>query len=535
MDKKKDSKIKFLKVDDMSKGINVFARDTMLKKDETAGANNVMPTGKASVTKRPGTALMATISTASVIDGLGTFYSTSSNQLLAMSGGKLWRIETGTAVQVTGVAFTAASATPVTAMSSTAVCTFASGLRTDFVQAGANVYISNGTDYMRYYDGTNLYLRNNGIVAKYMIYYKNCLYATGNSSYPSRVYRSGADTYIGDFTYSTANSLATSIQVSNNDGQEVTSMFKHQDYLYLTKNRSVYRMSVASDSVATLSIELVDPSRGSDSHWATDSVENDVYIFNETGSHSIGYEPNYLDQIRTKILSLRVDQYIKTIEKDVLDKVCAMYFNNFYHLSYQSGGASVNDSMLIYDRLRAGWWSYDLGASCFTEFKDANGYTKLYFGRPDIGKVYYFDEALKADLGVAFRTKWTSPKYSIDEFIQSKFLLKAILYMGMKPGEIDISVYVNGVLVRTKHAVIGTTGTAGEGGYPIGSEMIGVGTGSLDISDTGGSAIIELAINKMGRNVQIIIEDNTLAKGWELNSLEIAHVPLNKYYQPNTL
>lgn len=514
-------KIKFLKIDDMSKGLNVFARDTMLKKDETALATSVIPAGKASIAKRPGTATLCTASTASSIDGLGTFYAASTRQLLAMTDGKLFQVQSGTAVQVSAAPATAGAWTP--------------GLRTDFCQAGANVFISNGTDPMRVYDGTTVRNQSNGVVAKYMIYYKNCLYAIGNSTYPSRLYRSGVDTYIGDFTYSTANPLATSIYISNNDGQDLSSFFKHQDYLYAAKDKSTYRVSVGADSAATMSYELVDPARGSDSHWATDSVENDVYIFNEVGVHSIGYEPNYLDQIRTKIVSLRVDPYIKTIEKDVLDKVCGIYFNNIFHLSYQTGGASANDTMIVYDRLRSGWWRYPLGASCFCEFKDSSGYTKLYFGGATSANVYYFDEASKSDSGSAFRTLWTSPKYAIDEYSQSKFFLKSEFYFGRKPGTVTISAYVDGVLIRSKTVVIGTTGTAGIGQGKIGVEKIGVGSGSLTITDSGGSSMIELLINKMGRNVQFTVEDNSATTGWELNCIDIAYVPLNKFYQPNVL
>jgi hypothetical protein len=514
-------KIDYIKIDDMSKGINTFARDTMLKKDETADATNVIPTGKASLMKRPGVALMATASTASAIDGLGTFYATGVNQLLSMAGGHLYQIQSGTAVQV--------SAYPATAG------TWTANKRTDFCQAGANVYISNGTDEMRYYDGTTVRNRTNGVVAKYMIYYKNCLYAIGNSTYPSRVYRSGLDTYIGDFTYSTANTLAASIYVSNLDGQENGTMFKHQDYLYVCKNRSTYRLSVAADATATMSYELVDPARGADSHFATDAVENDVYIFNEAGVHSIGYEPNYLDQIRTKILSLRVDPIIKAISKSLLDEVCAMYFNNFYHFSYPSGGATYNDKIVLYDRLRSGWWKYDLGARCFSEFKDANGYTKLYFGSPNSNKILYFDDALKADEGVAFPTEWKSPRYSVDNYSQSKFFLQALLYFGRKPGSFTISAYVDGTLQKVRNIIIGTTGSAGIGQGKIGVEMIGVGSGSLTITDTGGSDMVKIPLNKMGRNVQIVIQDNTSDKGWELNSIEIAYTPLNKIYQPNTV
>jgi len=286
-------KVQFQKIYELAKGIDNYSRDTMLKPDETANSNNVIAVGKNSIAKRKGTKLLCTVATAGSINGLGTWTSASNRQLLSMVNGTLYRVDSGTAVQV--------SAFPASAG------VWTQNLSTDFCQAGANVFISNGVDAMRVYDGTTVRLQTNGVVAKYTIYYKNCLYAIGNSTNTSRLYRSGTDTYIGNFTNSTANPFATSINISNNDGQDITSFWKYQDYLYVAKNKSTYRVSVYTDIVATMAYALVDAAKGSDSHKATDSVENDIYIYNEYGVHSIGYEPNFLDQVRTKILSLRVE------------------------------------------------------------------------------------------------------------------------------------------------------------------------------------------------------------------------------------
>lgn len=514
------SKAKFARIYELAKGIDTYARDTMLKDDETANSNNVIATGKNSIAKRVGTNLLCTVATAGAINGLGTWTSSGIRQLLSMANGKLYQTQTGTAVAV--------SAAPTSAGVWTA------NLATDFCQAGSNVYISNGTDTMRVYDGTTVRIQPNGVIVKYQIYYKNCLYAFGNSTYPSRIYRSGADTFIGDFTNTTANTLATSINISNNDGQDVKTFFKYRDYLYVAKNRSSYRISIASDAVATMSYEMVDAAKGSDSHKATDAVENDVYIYNEYGVHSIGYEPNFLDQIRTKILSLRIDREIQSIEKGVLEDTCGMYFNNMYHFSYKSGGATANDKMAIYDRQRGGWWRYDLGASCFCEYKNTAGTSYLYYGSPTDGKVYYFDNNKKSDVGGAINTIWVSPKYTLGDYTQTKFFLETVLYMGNIQGSPIVSVFVDGKIQNTKQVTIGSPGFQGLGIDPIGTEMIGVGGGSNTVDDIGGSVIIKISVNKMGRSVQLKISESSSDRSWELNGIDISFVKINKLYQPNS-
>lgn len=514
------TKVLSQKIYELAKGIDTYARDTMLKEDETALASNVISIGKNSISKRKGTSLLCTVSTAHPIDGLGVFASNSGTQLLAMCNGTLYQVQTGTAVAITGTPTSAAVFTP--------------NLSTSFCQAGANLYIANGTDTLRYYDGTTIRERTNGIVAKYLIYYKSCLYGIGNTTYGSRLYRSGTDTYIGDFTYSTANILATSIYVSNNDGQNNTSFFKSQDYLYVTKNRSTYRVSVAADIPGTMSLALVDASRGSDSHNSTDAVENDTFIFNEYGVHSIGYEPNYLDQIRTKIISLRVDKDIQGIDKSSLDDTCAMFFDNVYHFAYRSLGSATNDKMMCYDRQRSGWWLFDLGASCFCEYKNNLGVSYLYYGSPTDGKVYYFDKNKKSDSGSIINTVWLSPKYTLKDYTQSKFFLETVLYMGNIQGSPTISVYVDGKIKNTKTVTIGATGFEGLGIDPIGMEMIGVGGGSANVDDVGGSVIIKLSVNKMGRSIQLKIAESSSDKSWELNGIDISFVKINKLYQPNS-
>lgn len=522
----KGAKTEQVIIDNLGKGVNTFTRDTMINDQEAAEAVNVWSVGKNSVAKRPGVALALTLPTSAAVVGLGTYYNGSTRELLAMSNGTLYRCD-----PVAGTA-TAATASPASAAVWTA------GLRTDFCQAGGKVFMQNGTDVLRYFDGSTCANQSNGVIGKWLIYYKSSLWTAGNTGAGNlaRLYRSGTDSYLGDFTNSTANPFATSVYVSKDDGQALTGFFKHQDYLYPVKERSLWRASQDATTAAVITLEMVDPARGCDSHFSIDTVENDNFMFNEKGVYATGYEPNILDQIRTNILSLRIDSKIKTIEKSNLDDVVGLYHDNHYYLSYTTGGASANDTIMVYDRQRLGWWEWDLGANCFSEFKDSNGETKLYFGSSAAdGKIYYFDENLQADNGAAYATNWKSPKLSFKDYSQMKFFMNVLLYFAKTAGTITYSVYVDGVLAKTDTVNIGNTGTAGEGGGSIGVPIIGVGSGSLNLADSGGGDFLKIPINKLGRNIQIQVEDTTTDKSWELNALVIQMKKLNTLYQPQTL
>lgn len=161
------------------------------------------------------------------------------------------------------------------------------------------------------------------------------------------------------------------------------------------------------------------------------------------------------------------------------------------------------------------------------------GVSYLYFGSPDEAKVYYFNGASKSDNGAAIDTMWTSPKYTLDDLTQSKFFLKGVLYVGSIPGDITISGFVSSDLVINKTVQIGSDGFAGIGIGTVGVETIGVGGGSRTVVDVGGSGVIEIPLNRMGRDVQIKILESSADKGWELNGVDIAFVKVNKLFQPN--
>lgn len=525
------AKIEAKQFDDLAKGLNLFTRDTMIKENESADAFNVWAVGKNSLAKRPGIVKLCTIAGATKVDGLGTYTSGSTRELHAMAGGVLYKVQTGTAV--------ALSATPASAN------VFTTEKRTDMCQAGGKLFYANGVENIRVYDGSAVREQTGAIVAQYMIFYKGCLWAGGNptSGNETRLYRSGNDANIGNFTNSTANPIATSTYVSQSDGVSLKGLFKHQDYLYPVKERALWRASVGTDALQLITLEMIDPARGCDSHFSIDTVDNDNFMFNEIGIFATGYEPNILDQIRTNIVSLRIDPRLKSIQKSRLGDVVGIYWDNHYYLSYTSGGGTSNDTIMVYDRQRLGWWEFQVsdssgvltGANCFSEFTDSNGQTRLYFGSATDGSIYYFDDTVKQDDGWTIPTVWKSKRFAFGDYSQMKFFFKTFIYVGKTPGELTVNVYVDGQLSKTKQAMIGATGTSGTGIEKTGVGKTGVGGGSLDISDTGGGDFIEVALNTMGRDIQVEITDNNGTKSFEINALHFQYKKLSSAFQPGVL
>jgi hypothetical protein len=527
------AKIESKQYDDLGKGLNLFTRDTMLKENESPVAYNVWAVGKNSVRKRPGIRKLCTIPGVDQIDGLGTYYNGATRELLAMAGGVIYKVNTGTAVPL--------SAAPLSCGS------FTTKNRADWCQAGGKLFVANGVENIRAYDGTRITDQTGSIVARYMIFYKACLWAAGNptAGNGTRLYRSGNDANIGNFTYhATSNPLATSTYVSQSDGQDLKGFFKHQDYLYPVKERSLWRTSVGTDTYQLITNEMVDPARGCDSHFSIDTVDNDNFMFNEIGVFATGYEPNILDQIRTNIVSLRIDAKLKQIEKSRLDDVVGVYYDNHYYLSYTSGGGGYNDTIMVYDRQRLSWWEFQVsdssgnltGANCFSEYKNVAGQTNLYFCSATDGSIYYFDDTVKQDAGWSIITDFKTGKWSFGDYSQMKFFSQALVYFGKTPGKPTVKVYIDGVLAFTDSVQIGNTGKAGLGAGTIGGDVLGRGGGSLDIVDSGGGDFFRIPLNKMGRNIQFQITDEDLTgqQSWEVNSIHVQFKQLASAYQPGT-
>ncbi len=505
------AKQKVIVQDKFGKGLNLFTRETMIGEEETSLASNVWSVGKNSIKKRPGYKQLCEVSGANMVSGLGTYYNGGTRQILIMAGGKLYKDVSGTATQIDTDTWTA-------------------DLRTDFCQAGNKVYIQNGTNVLREYDGSTVEDTTNGQIGSFLIYYKGYLWTAGDSSDPTRLYRSGTALKLGDFTYNDPDNLAAgSVFVGKNDGQKITGLFKHQDYLYIMKESSLWRatIAVAADGSVTTTLELVDPSRGSVQHHTIDAVENDAFFFNDKGVYALGYEPNMSTQIRTNIVSLRVDPKVKAIQKSRLEETCAIFFDNHYYLAYTSGGGTANDKMLVYDRQRLGWWEFNIGANVFCEYKNTSGYSYLYFGSPTDGKVYYFEETAKSDNGSAISTTWKTGKWSFKDYVQQKFFHHVVLYFGRIRGTVTIKVYIDGTLHVSDTAVLGGSSTYGIGTQTLGTAVLGVEGGE---TGTAAAELKKIALNKMGMNLQIEITDSQNNKSWELNAVEGIYTPINNMY-----
>ena len=126
-------------------------------------------------------------------------------------------------------------------------------------------------------------------------------------------------------------------------------------------------------------------------------VENDIFYFGRQGLYVVGYEPNFLNIIRTNEISARMRPYLALLNDDDYTNACAMYVNNKYLLSFPT-----RKEIIVYDRERgcfAGLWKLPFGVSKMIKYVDGSGTERWVLGTDSSNQTYTFEASINSDNG----------------------------------------------------------------------------------------------------------------------------------------
>lgn len=127
------------------------------------------------------------------------------------------------------------------------------------------------------------------------------------------------------------------------------------------------------------------------------TVENDSFYFGRNGVYVTGYEPNFLNIIRTNEVSAKMRPYLELLNETDYQTACAFYVDNKYILSFP-----VKKEMIVYDRERGAWygpWKFPFGISHMMKHIDTSGNEKWVLGSYEDNKVYNFNTSVNSDNG----------------------------------------------------------------------------------------------------------------------------------------
>lgn len=149
-------------------------------------------------------------------------------------------------------------------------------------------------------------------------------------------------------------------------------------------------------------------------------VENDIFYFGRQGLYVVGYEPNFLNIIRTNEISARIRPYLALLGANDYANCCAMYVNNKYILSFPD-----RKEMVVYDRERgcfAGIWKLPFGVSKMIKYVDGSGTERWVLGSAESNQTFTFESSVNSDDGATITKTLRTNKEKFNSWSLLKIL-----------------------------------------------------------------------------------------------------------------
>ena len=247
-----------------------------------------------------------------------------------------------------------------------------------------------------------------GVKAKYIKEFNDRLIIAGVDGDPTMVMISGKYPYQDRFNWQDGGGF---IRVAPDSGDEITGIEVvgqsatggiSNPSILVFMNESVHLIQLSYVSLGNYSVLNPQVSQigpvGASSFRSIVNIQNLTFYFGRQGLQTVGYEQNFLSQIRTREVSARIRPYVQAALPVDLPKVAAGYMNYKYLFSFPE----TKDTM-IYDFERGafmGPWKTPFGVTQWMEYIDDDG-KLFYLAGCDDGIVREFSPIYKSDSGQA--------------------------------------------------------------------------------------------------------------------------------------
>ncbi|MCK9355128.1 MAG: hypothetical protein M0P59_13370 [Gallionella sp.] len=264
-----------------------------------------------------------------------------------------------------------------------------------------------------------------------------------------------------------------SVYVGPDDGFPITGYQVQPGSSKITVFKSIGSYAVELQTVAVGNFVILDPqvapistSVGCTSVDTIQVMENDVAYFGRQGMYVVGYEPNFLNIIRTNEISAKMRPYLELLGASDYANCCAMYVNHKYLLSFPD-----RKEILVYDRERgcfAGIWKMPFGVTHMKKWIDATGTEKWELGTAESNQVYTFETSVNSDDGATITKTLKTNKESFNTWSILKILnLFYVLFRNIT-GEVTINILSedrSGVVTTVQTFSITGTAISGKSGW----------------------------------------------------------------------
>jgi len=378
-----------------------------------------------------------------------------------------------------------------------------------------------------------------GIICSMAVFGISRVFASGNPTYPSRLYFGGIGDRITDFSWSAIG--GGYIDIYKDDGSQTRGIVPFQGGIIVFKDNAIYKFSFAADGTQLL--EEITRAFGGISFRSIKHVENDViFAAKKDGRlafYSLGNQENYAGSIlRTNELSVKVSDHLRDVAVSELDNSAAFYFNNIYGCAVATGGSTKNDRIWCLDT-RFGAWVYweGMNANNFSTFINSDGNENLYFGDEDDGDIVEMFQTSKNDRGVAISVNWATKAFNQKTFHRFKDYYNPVVQFKdvTTSGAIIGDVIINGAIVAANF----TVNTVNSGGTGVGYELVGqllpgAGTGGTPATFYSSDQIVELDTNQNSRSIKYNFRSSTINADYKFLSISHQYSILGEQNLPSS-
>ena len=296
------------------------------------------------------------------------------------------------------------------------------------------------------------------------------------------------------------------------------------DRIVVYKERSSYLVEFTLEQIGNYAVLdakyiPISTSVGCSSQDTIATVENDTFYFGRNGLYVTGYEPNFLNIIRTNEISAKIRPYLETLNDTDYSTAVAFYINNKYILSFPE-----KKEMIVYDRERSAWlgpWKFPIGISKMLKHVDSTGTEKWVLGSYTTNQVYAFDVATNSDDGTTIvKTLRTNKTYFGDWSVLNILQFFYVLFRNII-GTTTVNLIIEGRNGTTSVAKSFTiTGAATQGSTGWGMDQWGLSKWGLPGSTTAATTSEEITrwgpLFKQARLLQIEVTSNAANSNFEL-------------------
>jgi hypothetical protein len=326
---------------------------------------------------------------------------------------------------------------------------FTAGSQFYFATLLAKLAIVNKLDAPKLWDGTNAVAAMGGSPphGQYVAAHKNFLFMAHTTANPSRLHFSEV---INLESWPALNF----IDISPNDGDWITGLLPFDDYLIITKQRSVWVL--VGTGTSDFEVKRIHSGIGCVAPRSLVRM-GDLFGFAST-------EGFYLSDITKPVLiTERLKDTWDGLNKRRLSQIAAEFYDHKLRIDAPNGNSMVNNIRIIYDSIRKCLYleEFDDHASCYAKYTEA-GQEILLYGHSTEGQVSQADDGT-SDAGAAIDFEWKTKHFNFGSSATEKKVRNTYIAAVPAASDVTLSVYfiVDNVEVGTPISVT-VSGSANE-------------------------------------------------------------------------